>query len=126
MKKGGKDNSYAFVQFTEPEMAANAVAATDGRALGDTVLSAKFADRDKSAVHPPIASLQVSNLPSACTRANVECWFGKFGPLASVLMEGLRLRFEHPDPRPIVLRRVLEARGGPDVQAPLPLPPHRI
>ena len=87
MKKGGKDNSYAFVQFTEPEMAANAVAATDGRALGDTVLSAKFADRDKSAVHPPIASLQVSNLPSACTRANVEFWFGKFGPLASVLME---------------------------------------
>ena len=88
MKKGGTDTSYAFVQFTEPDMATTAVAATDGRVLGDTVLSAKLADHDEStpAVHPPITSLQVSNLPSACTEANVECWFGKFGPVASVLM----------------------------------------
>ena len=88
MRKGGKDNCYAFVQFTEPEMATNAVAATDGRVLGDTVLSAKLADRDKGAhaLHPPITSLQVSNLPRACTKAHVERWFGQFGPLVSVVM----------------------------------------
>lgn len=85
MKKGGNESSYAFVQFLDETMASNAVNLMHGRAMGDSILFVRFADRDKdnSASNPPSSQVQVGNLPAWYSEEDVRQCLCPFGPILS-------------------------------------------
>jgi len=75
-----------LVQYTEPHMAAAAIAHLDGSSLEGYILSVTPArrDKDKGIESKPSANLYVANLPARYDEPDVQMLFEPYGPIHSL------------------------------------------